>query len=96
MVPVVVRPDDFRDRAGSDVDVVLCQDLSDVLLHVDRPAFVFDGVGDGRRKVLPVLADAEVEEDLSALVFDKKAECWSCQVLLAFVVGSEEGANRQF
>ena len=61
---MVVRPDECIDCAPLDVESAFGEDLGRVLLRVEGPASVTDARDDIGRHILPVLAHAQVEEDL--------------------------------
>lgn len=74
---------------------MILEDSRNVFLDQDAPAQLAPlGVG---RELLPVVPHGQVEEDLRAgRVLDEKAESWTEEVRVAFVVWLQEGSHWKF
>ena len=92
MIPMVVRQDYRRDGAIGYINLALLQDTRHVLLHCDTPShFAKLGV---RRKLLPVVADSEIEHDcLAGLMFDQERQGRSGQARVPSIIGLEKGSH---
>ena len=102
VIPVPVRPDDGFDGArGRSRDGIRFEDLGDGVLDADFVTRVLEAVGEDRREVLVVFADAEVEEKTACgvigggVVFDEEGVGWGTEYLVSlYRWGHESLAKR--
>ena len=84
MIEMMVAPDYGLDAVG--VHPGLVENLADILLHVQSPSRGLDLGQQRRTEVLPVFADAEVEENgaVKAGVLDEEGEDGASHPVVAF------------
>lgn len=86
-----MAPDNCIDCALSNIDAVFCQDLCQSLASSDAPFVLLDSLHFLRWQVRPIMAEAQVEEDLPAgCMLYQKDECWALKTFRALVDRPDE------